>query len=297
MTLERTTSDKNITGRESGHKELSLIPMRRQPEQVRRHPELLEKPQTSALKNHRVLRSLVIRRRKLTDRKQSGEKSTLRKRLARGGAASVLGLSITVAGLFGTPEELIRQQTINQLHDPMAVELVLDEEDPGSEEDSRKKMETEPAGKGFFRRLADAAKKLVLKVPAPVRAVVGVPLWAIGYGIIHLLSGLYTLVLSPVLSHILGFVLLAAALIAVFAVTMKSILPHMPLKKILSKRNLIFLLIGAAILKLLDLLLPLIWTNYTRYKYLIMLAAGIAVLALNLVPRLLRRFRRIKTAE
>ena len=254
--------------------------------------EIEELPALPESVPERELQHLNVKRRELAGSRQDVKKPGIRKKLVRGGTASLLGLSITLAGLFGTPEELIRQQTINQLHNQDAIELMIEEEDPGSEEDLRKKAETRPMKKGFFQKIAEAAKRLVYKIPVPVRALVGVPLWAVGYAIVHLLSGLYSVALAPVISHIIGFVLCAIILLAVFALTMKSIFPNMPLKKILSKGNIIRVLIGAAVLKVLDIVLPLFWTDYTRVKYLIMLAAGVIVLAVIIVPRILRRRRR-----
>ena len=222
-------------------------------------------------------------------------RKSLKKKLMRGGTASLLGLSITIAGLFGTPEELIRQQTIDQLNNPTAVELVLEDEDPGSEEELRKKAETKPQRKGWFAQAVQSVKDLILRLPSAVRAIVGIPLWAVGYGIIHVLSGLYSAVLSPVISHIIGFVLLALILLAVFTLTMKSIFPHMPLKKILSKKNILIVLAGAVVLKVLDLVLPLIWPEYLRIKYPVMLLAGAIVLALIILPRVLRKKQKQKS--
>ncbi|MBQ6369031.1 MAG: hypothetical protein IJJ17_03030 [Parasporobacterium sp.] len=258
-------------------------------------PELYKIEEQPALPEQaegRQLQYLEVRRRELSGSRQNVKKPGLRKKLARGGTASLLGLSITLAGLFGTPEELVRQQTIRQLHDQDAIELVLEDEDPGSEEDLRKKAETRPMKKGFFQKIADAARSLIYKIPTAVRAVVGVPLWAAGYAILHLLSGVYSVLLAPVISHIIGFVLCAVILLAVFVLTMKSIFPKMPLKKILSKGNIIRVLIGAAVLKVLDIVLPLFWPDYTRFKYMIMVAAGVIALAVIILPRILRKRHR-----
>ncbi|MBR3401262.1 MAG: hypothetical protein IKG67_03365 [Parasporobacterium sp.] len=251
-----------------------------------------EQPALPEQADGRQLQYLEVKRRELSGSKQKVQKPGIRKKLVRTGTASLLGLSITLAGLFGTPEELVRQQTISQLHNQDAIELVLEDEDPGSEEDLRKKAETRPMKKGFFQKIADAAKSLIYKIPAPVRAVVGIPLWAAGYAVLHLLSGVYSVLLAPVISHIIGFVLCAIILLAVFVLTMKSIFPNMPLKKILRKGNLIRVLIGAAVLKVLDIVLPLFWPDYTRFKYLIMVAAGVIVLAVIILPRILRKRRR-----
>jgi len=217
----------------------------------------------------------------------------LRKKIMKGSAASMLGLSITLAGLFPSSSDLLTQQTIRQLQDTTPVEMVLEEEDlPGSGEDERRKEAAGVSGKGFWSRLLQAVRNLVLKLPLWVRTCVLLPLWAVGSLVLVLLSGVYRVVLAPVLSHILGYILCAAIMLGVFVLTMKSIFPDMPLKKILRWKNIRWILLGAAVLKLLDIFLPLFWGNYTRWKYLFLFGAGCLILGINVVPRMLRAHKK-----
>lgn len=225
-----------------------------------------------------------IRRTQMLKERRRIRREKLRKKLVKGSAVSVLGLSISLAGLFPTSSDLLQKQTIRQMAETVPVEMVLEEEIDSGEED-RKKAQRNIAGRNLWTRIKDGLRNLVLQIPVWIRACVFLPLWALGYLGIHLLSGIYQVVLAPVLSHIISYILCAAVMLGVFVLTMKSIFPHMPLKKILRWKNIRRILIGAAVLKLLDLFLPLIWGEYTRYKYLIMLIAGILILGAILFVR------------
>lgn len=224
-----------------------------------------------------------IRRRQMRKEAHVIRREKIHKKIVKGSAITVLGLSISLAGLFPTSSDLLRQQSIRQLSDVNPVEMMLEEE-PGIEED-RKKVLTGSAGKSLWTRIKESLQNLVLQIPVWIRAGVFLPLWALGYLAVHLLSGVYQVVLAPVLSHIVSYILCAAVMLGVFVLTMKSIFPNMPLKKILRWKNIRRILIGAAILKVLDLFLPLIWGSYTQYKYLIMLIAGFLILGVILFAR------------
>ncbi len=218
-----------------------------------------------------------IRRAQILKENRRIRREKLRRKIVKGSAVSVLGLSISLAGLFPTSADLLRQQTIRQMANPAPVEMVLEEELPGSEED-RKKAQTVSAGKSLLTRVKEGLRNLVLQIPVWVRACVFLPLGALGYLGIHLLSGVYQVALAPALSHIIGYILCVLVMLGVFVLTMKSIFPNLPLKKILRWKNIRRILIGAAVLKAIDIILPLAWGEYARYKYLIMMLAGFLIL-------------------
>jgi len=233
-----------------------------------------------------------IRRSEMLRLKRHIRREKIHRKIVKGSVVSVLGLSMTIAGLFPSSSDLLRQQTIRQLENTNPVEMMLDEELPGSEEDDRRKAETSSSGTGFWGRWKAALRNMFLRIPIAVRTCVFLPLWAVGYLLLYLLSGVYQLVLAPVISHIIGFILCAVVLLGVFVLTMKSIFPHMPLKKILRWRNIRWILLGAAVLKVLDILLPMFWGEYTRYKYLVIFLAGSIVLGLIVIPRVRRHRQR-----
>ena len=232
-----------------------------------------------------------IRRAQILKESRRIRREKLRRKIVRGSALSVLGLSISLAGLFPTSADLLRQQTIRQMANTAPVEMMLEEELAESEED-RKKAQTVSDGRSLWSRMKERLRNVVLQVPVWIRACVFLPLWALGYLGIHLLSGVYQAALAPVLFHIIGYILCAAVMLGVFILTMKSIFPNMPLKKILRWKNIRRILIGAAVLKAVDILLPLAWGEYTRYKYLIMMCAGFLILGFILFIRRRKLHRR-----
>lgn len=232
-----------------------------------------------------------LRRIEQLKRKTRIRRRILHKKLVKGSAVSLLGISIALAGLFPSSSDLLRQQAIRSQSNPAPVEMMLEQEIPDSEEENRKKAETGASGGPLWLRLRQILRAMVLRLPLWLRACAGLPLWAAGSLVIHLAAGLFQTVLTPVLFHLAGFVLCAAVLLGVYILTMKSLFPHLPLKKILRWKHIRRILAGAAFLKLLDILLPLFWGSYTRYKYLVLLIAGALVLGLLVIPWV-RRFRR-----
>ena len=207
-------------------------------------------------------------------------KKKIKKKVVGSATATGLGLSVLLAGLFHSPEELTRKntQTIRQQETPIVMMMDLDQNDNDADEDGEETPDEEK--KSIFTRI----KKKILQLPAAVRALVGVPLWAVGWVIIHFLSIAWSSVLSPVLGVVLKWVLIALAILAVFAVAMKCAFPKMPLKKILRPRNILFLLGGTAVLGIADQVIPLFWTDYPDYRFAIILAGGFIILLAVGIP-------------
>ena len=167
----------------------------------------------------------------------------------------------------------------------------LDEEDP--EEDAGGDEEQEEEETGVFARI----KKKILLLPAAVRALVGLPLWAVGWVIIHFLSIAWSAVLGPVLGMVLKWVLAGLALLGVFAAAMKCAFPNLPLRKILRPKNILFILLGTAGLGILDKVIPLFWSGYSGFRFVIMLGGGFLVLAAVGIPFLRKQIRLQKEEE
>ena len=144
-------------------------------------------------------------------------KKKIKKKVVGSATATGLGLSVLLAGLFHSPEELTRKntETIRQQETPIVMMLDMDQNDNAADDDGEETSEEEK--KSIFSRI----KKKILQLPAALRALVGVPLWAVGWVIIHFLSLAWSSVLSPVLGIVLKWVLIALAILAVFAIAMK----------------------------------------------------------------------------
>ncbi len=223
-------------------------------------------------------------------KKETSKDETLKKvkkKVVGGATAAGLGASVLLGGLFDSPEELMQknQNAYNTQPAPVVLNIDLDEED--TDEDNEGTEETEEESIGVFAKI----KKKILELPAGVRAIVGVPLWAIGWVIIHLLSIAWEAVLAPVLGFLLKWVLAGLALVGVFAAAMKCAFPHLPLRKILRPKNILFLILGTVVLGVIDKIIPMFWSAYTGYRFLIMLGGGLIVLCAVGIPFIIKQVR------
>lgn len=228
------------------------------------------------------------------DEKKDDKLKKAKKKIAGGAAATGLGLSVLLGGMFESPEELTQKNPeSSSLHQNAPVVMTVDLDDDDSEEENDGEENREEEQTGLFAKI----KMRILQLPAAVRALVGVPLWAVGWVIIHLLSLAWEAVLVPVLGVLLKWVLAGAAMLAVFAVAMKCAFPNLPLKKILRPKNILFLLLGTAVLGVLDQLLPLFWSDYHGVRFLVMLGGGFLVLATVGIPFIIRQLKEEKRAK
>lgn len=219
--------------------------------------------------------------------KEKLKKKNIKKKVIGGATAAGLSVSVLLAGLFQSPEELTKKntQTIRQQETPIVMMMDLDADDADPEDEGE--VDPEEEKKGIFARI----KKKILQLPAAVRALVGVPLWAVGWVIIHFASLAWSTVLHPILGIVLKWVLAALILLAVYAIVMKCAFPDLPLKKILRPKNILFILIGTAVLGVADWVIPLFWSDYAKFRFAIMLAGGFAVLCAVGIPVIIRRSR------
>ncbi|MBR3309467.1 MAG: hypothetical protein IKG00_06190 [Lachnospiraceae bacterium] len=232
---------------------------------------------------------------KMAKKNETDEKlKKVKKKVVGGATAAGLGASVLLGGLFESPEELMqknKEALQSQQPSPIVMTVNLDEEDTDEDNDSEENSEEESIG--LFAKI----KKKILELPAGIRAIVGVPLWAIGWVIIHVLSIAWEAVLAPVLGFLLKWVLAGLALVGVFAAAMKCAFPHLPLKKILRPKNILFLVLGTVILGVLDKVIPLFWAEYTGYRFLVMLGGGLIVLLAVGIPFIIKQVKTQKEEE
>gem|GEM_PF-572560 len=210
----------------------------------------------------------------------------VKKKVVGGATAAGLGASVLLGGMFESPEELM-QKTSESYPQPSPIVMTVDLDEEDTDEDNDGEETTEEEKIGLFAKI----KKKILELPAGIRAIVGVPLWAIGWVIIHVLSIAWEAVLAPVLGFLLKWVLAGLALVGVFAAAMKCAFPHLPLKKILRPKNILFLVLGTVILGVLDKVIPLFWEEYTGYRFLVMLGGGMIVLLAVGIPFIIKQIK------
>lgn len=183
-----------------------------------------------------------------------------KKKAAVSAVAAVTAASVLVGGAFNSPAEIL-----DDVPDAMVQSLDMDMDsqtdtgdgaDEGDEEESRS-------------RQGSAVRRFVLAMPLPLRALVALPLWLIGSGLIELGAVLWGTVLSPAFAHVLSWAAVAVMVLLVFLLAAKTIAPDLPLKKILNKKSVLGILALCLVFGLVDAVLPLLWDGYEQISRLI----------------------------
>lgn len=170
------------------------------------------------------------------------KKDSKRLKAAKATAVTVAAAGVVTGTLFDSPAELVPE-----LSQDAVAEEVLDE-DNGAPEQKK-------------RGPADRLRQWLLGLPETVRMLVGVPLWAVGWVLMTGVSALVGTAAAPV-ERLVSWLCLSAILLTVFAFSVKSAFPDLPVKKILRPRNVLFLTVSALILGMADLALPTVWIGY-----------------------------------
>ena len=197
-------------------------------------------------------------------------------------AATVAAAGVLIGGAFDTPADLLKDNDA-ALAPPPIVETMAAEIDPGDgdtgDEDAATEEEEKKRG-GVRARTRD----LVLRLPLAVRACVALPLWALGWGLISLFSLLWTAVLSPAGAAVLKWVVIALMILAALTLTVKTVFPDTPLKKILNKRSLLWVLGGSTLFCIADVVLQRIYPDFPRLFDIARAVASAALLVSALIP-------------
>lgn len=193
---------------------------------------------------------------------QKEKEQERRHRLVKAAVAVVTSASVLVGGLFSSPAALTEEQELN----PAVV--YSDDADPGSDNDAgtEEELEEESAEEEARPGARARLRQKILQLPLAVRLLVILPLWCVGWLILTGAGLLWSAVLSPLGAKVLSWLLLIAALVAAFLLAGKTIFPDLPLKKILNKRNLLSLVLGALLLGALDCVLPFFWSDYSKVE-------------------------------
>jgi hypothetical protein len=187
------------------------------------------------------------------------------KTVKRAAAGTVAAVSLLVNTAVADPEVLLGSGK-EPAQDPSHVYVV-----DGIEE-RRYILETEQDEPFTLR------ERICLRVqslPLPVRVLVLLPLWGIGEVLITLLTAL---IQSPAGRIALHFLLEAALLIGLFALIWKLLFPHVPLRKLFSRKNLPWLIAGALVITAADALLGYYWEPWKIWRVILLAVTGLAVL-------------------
>lgn len=136
----------------------------------------------------------------------------------------------------------------------------------------------------------DLLRARLLKLPVPVKALFLLPLWAIGAIPVAIGTAAFSAV-SPIMAHILSFLLNAGVLFGVFCLVYKLLFPDKKLSELFkNKKNRRWLLFGVVAVTGADLLLAQFWSSWSFVRVLVFVAVGFGVLCL-LWKRICGRFK------
>lgn len=200
----------------------------------------------------------------------------MNKKVAAGVAVTVAIASVATNLAF-QPDELLHDQAYLEAHTRT---VQLDGQQPEAEIEY-----TEP--EELSR--TDTLRNRLLRLPVPVKALLLLPLWALGAVPVAIGTSLFSGV-SPVLSYILSFLLQAGVLAGVFCAVYKLVFPDRSIKELFKKKNRRWLLLGAAAITGADMLLGLFWSGWSAVRIVLLASGGFGILCL-LWRRICGRFK------
>ena len=217
-------------------------------------------------------------------RKDDKKKKKAGRKAAGAAVAFTAAVGVFISSLFGSPNDLLIDPSAGK---PAIVMDISTGDENEEEQESNEENEVKP---GFFARIRMA----IYKLPLFVRVAIGLPLWALGWLVTQAFSALWKLFLAPAAERILTFLIMAAVLLAVMTVLQKLIFPDLPLREILSKPNILIVLIGILAFCILNFVLDRADTGFSDHEGLIRFLEGLTILLAVTLRMFFRRTKRLK---
>ena len=196
----------------------------------------------------------------------------VRKTALKGITTAAVLASLIVGSTFSGPADIIDdQEAANYRPAPIVMDVDEYVNAPAEDDDDGDADEQKGVKAGVIARFRQA----VMKLPQSVRLLIITPLWALGTAIMTVISFLWnTLFASPLAAFIASFAFGFAILTGLFAATAKMLFPDIPLRKILSGRNVLILGCLAMLLSVIDAVAPMYWHQYPLAAALVKLVLG-----------------------
>lgn len=211
--------------------------------------------------------------------------SRIKKRATASAVAGAAALGIILGGSFDSPAELLERELLSS-RSAVTDMLISDAADDDSDDDAAL------AGEERKKGLRDRIRERVMAMPYYVRACVGLPLWCVGWLLLSTAGLIWEPVLSPVLSMLINTLCVAAIIAAALIMTVKAAFPDMPVKKILSRRSMSTVFVGALFFGIAGALMQIFLPEYERLHDIaegIIILAALGAAAVPLMRRELRR--------
>lgn len=126
----------------------------------------------------------------------------------------------------------------------------------------------------------DRIRAWMLRLPLPVRAMVLLPLWAVGEVVFAVLSALSAAAMTVPGQFLLSIAVQLGILAGVFALTWKLMSPKTPLREIFSNKRFPWLALGAGTVAVADLGLGIVVEEWSLLRIGVMAMVGFGVLTL-----------------
>ncbi len=212
-----------------------------------------------------------------SNKKQSNIASTARKTAVKGVTTALVLVSLLTGIAFSSADEINDEQA-EMSYRPAPIVMEIDEfANAEVDENDDDEDETKQSKPGLIVKF----KQAVLSLPQSVRLLIVTPLWLIGTGLMAAVSFLWSIIFqSPIGAFITSFTLGFAVLLGLFTVTAHTLFPDVPIRKLLSKRNIIIIGITALALLIFDALAPNYWHSYPLAAGLLKLVIGGSVIGI-----------------
>lgn len=216
--------------------------------------------------------------------------SRIKKRATASAVAGATALGIILGSSFDSPSQLLERELMAS--SPAVTDMLIGSSVDDDSGDDDAALAGEERKKGLRARI----REQVMVLPYYVRACVGLPLWCLGWLIINAAGFLWEPVLSPLMSVMVNALCVGGIIAAALTMTVKAAFPDMPVKKILNRRSLSTLFVGALLFGILGTLMQIFIPEYDRLRDIAEGIIMLAVLGVAAVPLMRREVRRRKHA-
>lgn len=177
------------------------------------------------------------------------------KKVGHAAAGAGLAVSLFFGSLFSSPAEIIEP---GEVQTPTAGVI---QTAPPPEEPADFCLDTELPAPEEKRSWKDRVRAFLQSLPLPVRILVVLPMWAVGFALIWAVSALVSLINVPIVGGIIKFLIGALVVFGIIVLAEKILFPEVPLKKLVSRKNIIPLAVTCGVIALAGTLGGYFWED------------------------------------